>query len=170
MEKYSCLNFLSEDTIGDLLLYRRSEPQYVRNRFLVDAQRKIESGHHVFTHIKNGELMFCGWLMNDLEKEFRIEYGHAFSFKPLSVCLHAFYLHARFSNMELLKSLVLDMISAAGAKQKSEFLYFVVGDNESLLLNILRSIGAIRESSFYKKNIWGMIRRITGERLSRFGQ
>ncbi|MBK9313233.1 MAG: GNAT family N-acetyltransferase [Acidobacteria bacterium] len=61
---------LNRDSIRDLLTYRPRETEHLPvNRFLRRAMQLFEIGGHVYTRVENDELVFCGWLIQQPDRD-----------------------------------------------------------------------------------------------------
>ncbi|MCI0336806.1 MAG: GNAT family N-acetyltransferase [Acidobacteria bacterium] len=125
---------MNRDHIPDLLAYQPIEAwQPPVNRFLRRALEYLESGNHIYTCVKEGDLVHYGWLIERQGESSLGEVEQALSLPPGSVLLTDFYTHPQALGDDLCRSSLSQMLHDAALMPGAKQAYvYAAGDNHHL--------------------------------------
>jgi len=117
---------LTRDAIDDLCLYEPVDPAArTRREFCSQALDRLESGHHVYTFVENGQLVHHAWLINaqqlganDLGQEPLVE--------PHAAILHSTYTHPRARERDLETRSIMQRAKEAATLGPADWVYILV--------------------------------------------
>jgi CelD/BcsL family acetyltransferase involved in cellulose biosynthesis len=145
---------MKKDHLSDLLAYRPLEPwQPPVNKFLNQAMRKIENGHHVYTRVEHERLVQFAWLteVKNINPATEDEW---YSFlPPESAVLTDYYTHSRDAG--LIRASLCQILRDASHIQGAKHAYICVSAENLSLLRAVEEIGFTYRYSLFRRKVLG---------------
>jgi CelD/BcsL family acetyltransferase involved in cellulose biosynthesis len=145
---------MKRDHLPDLLVYRPLEAwQPPINKFLNQAMKNIENGHHVYTRVEHERLVQFAWLTEAKNLNSDIEAEWYSFLPPESAVLTDYYTQSR--NAGLTRASLCQILRDASHIQGAKYAYICVSaENLSLLRAVEESGFTYRYSLFKRKVLW----------------
>lgn len=144
------------ETVGrdDLSALLRYEPMgsapMARGEFLARALEWIEEGRHVYECVKDGKLVFCGWLIEKCERLPLAEVGQTHSCEPNSAAMLGFYAHPERGDEGLFRNMLQKMAADAACNPETQRMILSVTGDDHVLMRIVEEAGFRLEAVYYE--------------------
>ena len=151
---------IARDRLEDLVCYAPAEGwQPTVDAFLRAASERLENGEHCYTHVEDGVLAHCGWLV-DRQEHTRLDDVHGPWTAPAgATVLYGFYTHPRFRGRGMYASALARMIRDAGAIPGLGDIYIGVRADNGPSRRVIEKLGFVHQESFHERRRFRSVRR-----------
>ncbi len=145
---------MNRDHLPDLMVYRPMEAwQPPVNKFLKQAMKNIENGHHVYTRVERERLVQFAWLTIPKNLNPAIDNEWFSDLPPESAVLTDYYTCSRDAG--LTRDSLCQILSDASQIQGAKYAYICVPADNHSLLGAVKETGFTYRYSLFKRKVFG---------------
>ncbi|MGH9351080.1 MAG: GNAT family N-acetyltransferase [Terriglobia bacterium] len=154
------LAIMRRDCLVDLLRYEPTGAmQPARRKFLAKALEWLEDGRHAYTHVIEGRLAHCGWLIEKSENCPLNEVGQSHPCAPNSAVLVNFYTHPDYAEKDLFRSSLGQMLADAASVPETQQIYISLPYHDAVSQRIVEEAGFEPTASYFETTRFGRTKR-----------
>lgn len=134
---------MSRDRLADLLAFQPVEFWRTRQRFLAEALKKIEQGHHFYTRVENGRLVHCSWLIENAETNVFPGTHQLFQFPPGSAVLYGSYTNPQSRGHGLYHAALRQMLRDAAQVPELKHVFIAAPAANQPACHVIEKLGFV---------------------------
>lgn len=139
---------VSRDRLGDLLAFEPKQTWSTdRQGFLANACKRLEKGHHCYTYIDHGSLVYCGWLLDRYEVALLSDMSPRFQIPEGSALLVGCNINRQAREIGLFESCVKQMLHDAGLVLGTRYAYVSVLADDVPAWRTIEKLGFVYQAS-----------------------
>ena len=138
----------SRDHLSDLLAFQSMEVWRTRSQYLAESLKRIEKGHHFYTHVENGRLLHISWLIENQEMKVVPETDQMFPFPPGSAFVYGSYTDPGSRGHGLFRSALRQMLHYAARAPGIRYVFIAVLADNKPACHVLEKVGFSAVSVF----------------------